>query len=178
MTRTDHLLSRRRLLRVGVFGSAALAGAGLLGSLSGCSAEQSAAGFLHLRNSDLPMLRRLAPVLLEGTLPSTSMPRAVQGTLENLDLGLAHLPPAVSKQIQQLFDLLSLPLTRGPLTGIWGSWEQAQDADIQAFLQRWGNSPIALLRQGNVALQQMILMAWYGRQESWAHCGYPGPPVI
>jgi len=178
MTRTEHFISRRSLLRVGLFGSAALAGAGLLGSLAGCSAERPTAGFLYLRSSDLPMLRRLTPVLLEGALPSTSIPRAVQGTLESLDLGLAHLSPAVSKQVQQMFNLLSLPLTRGPLTGIWGSWEQAQDAEIHAFLRRWENSSIDLLRQGHVSLQQMVLMAWYGRPESWAHCGYPGPPSI
>ncbi|UNG18373.1 twin-arginine translocation pathway signal protein [Stutzerimonas zhaodongensis] len=178
MINTERPFSRRSLLRVGLFGSAALAGAGLIGSLSGCSAEQSAAGFVQLRESDLLMLRRLTPTILEGAVPESSMPDAVRGTLTSLDEGLAHLPPAVSKQVSQLFDLLSLPLTRGPLTGVWGGWEQAQDGEIQAFLQRWENSPIALLRQGHASLQQMILMAWYGRPESWRHCGYPGPPVI
>ncbi|MCF9006826.1 twin-arginine translocation pathway signal protein, partial [Pseudomonas carnis] len=23
-----------------------------------------------------------------------------------------------------------------------------------------------------------VIMAWYFRPESWAHCGYPGPPKI
>lgn len=178
MTSTERSFSRRSLLRVGLFGSAALAGAGLLGSLSGCRAERSAAGFTQLRDSDLPMLQRLTPVLLEGAVPESNMPSAVQGTLTNLDQGLAHLSPAVLKQVQQLFDLLSLTLTRGPLTGIWGAWDQAQDGEVQAFLQRWENSSVALLRQGHASLQQMILMAWYGRPESWRHCGYPGPPVI
>ncbi|MEL7557568.1 twin-arginine translocation pathway signal protein [Stutzerimonas chloritidismutans] len=178
MTSTERSFSRRSLLRVGLFGSAALAGAGLLGSLSGCRAEPSAAGFTQLRDSDLPMLQRLTPVLLEGAVPESSMPSALQGTLASLDQGLAHLSPAVLRQVQQLFDLLSLTVTRGPLTGIWGAWEQAQDGEVQAFLQRWENSPIALLRQGHASLQQMILMAWYGRPESWRHCGYPGPPVI
>jgi len=176
--RTAPSVTRRSLLKVGLFGSATLAGAGLLGSLSGCSAEHSAAGFAMLRDSDLPMLRRLIPIVLEGATPMSDTARAVAGTLASLDQGLAHLPPALSKQVQQLFDLLSLPLTRGPLTGIWGGWEQAQDTEIQAFLQRWENSSLALLRQGCASLQQMILMAWYGRAESWAHCGYPGPPSI
>ncbi|WP_019341857.1 hypothetical protein [Stutzerimonas stutzeri] len=178
MTSAERSFSRRSLLRVGLFGSAALASAGLLGSLAGCRAEQSAVGFIQLRDSDLPMLQRLTPVLLEGAVPESNMPSAVQGTLTSLDQGLAHLSPAVLKQVQQLFDLLSLTLTRGPLTGIWGTWEQAQDGEVQAFLQRWENSSVALLRQGHASLQQMILMAWYGRPESWRHCGYPGPPVI
>jgi len=178
MPRPAPSFTRRGLLKVGLFGSAALAGAGVLGSLSGCSAERPASGFMQLRDSDLPMLRRLIPVVLEGATSALVMARAAQGTLESLDLGLAHLPPAVARQVQQLFDLLSLPLTRGPLTGIWSGWEQAQDVDIQAFLQRWENSSLALLRQGCASLQQMILMAWYGRAESWQHCGYPGPPSI
>jgi hypothetical protein len=178
MTDSAKPVSRRSLLKVGLFGSMVLSAGGLLGSLSGCSADNAAAGFLQLRESDLPVLRRLTAALLEGAMAASEMPSAVRGTLASLDHGLAHLPPAVLRQVQQLFDLLSLSLTRGPLTGIWSSWEHAQDAEIQTFLQRWENSSIALLRQGHASLQQMILMAWYGRRESWAHCGYPGPPAI
>ena len=176
--RTAPSVTRRGLLKVGLFGSAVLAGAGVLGSLSSCNAERPAKGFMQLRDSDLPMLRRLIPVMLEGAIPGPDMARAVQGTLASLDQGLAHLPPAVGRQVQQLFDLLSLPITRGPLTGIWSGWEQAQAAEIHMFLQRWENSSLGLLRQGCASMQQMILMAWYGRVESWPHCGYPGPPRI
>lgn len=178
MTIDASALSRRGLLKVGLFGSAALATVGLLGSLSGCQAESTAEGFSVLRDSDLPMLRRLIPVVLEGAIDEARMPAAVQGTLQSLDQGLAHVPPALSRQVSQLFDLLSLPLTRGPLTGVWSGWEQAGDEAVAAFLKRWENSPIALLRQGHACLLQMIQMAWYGRPEAWEHCGYPGPPSI
>ena len=170
--------SRRGLLRVGLFGSATLAGAGLLGSLSGCSAEGPANGFIMLRDSDLPLLRRVTHVVLHGAVAEAKMPAAVQGTLHNLDQGLAHVSPALYCQVAQLFDLLALPVTRGPLTGIWSGWEQADGEAIEAFLERWENSSLALLRQGHAALLQMIQMAWYGRSESWQHCGYPGPPSI
>lgn len=178
MNDSGSTFSRRRLLQVGLFGSAALAGAGLLGTLSGCSAERAATGFVWLRDGDLPLLRRLARVMLDGATPPEKLAVSVQGTLASLDQGLAHLSPVVAKQVRQLFDLLSLPLTRGPLTGVWGSWEQARNAEVKAFLQRWENSSIDLLKQGHASLQQMILMAWYGRPESWAHCGYPGPPTV
>ena len=170
--------SRRGLLKVGLFGSAALASAGLLGSLSGCSAEGPANGFAMLRDSDLPLLRRVTQVVLQGAVPEAQMPAAVQGTLHNLDQGLAHVSPALHRQVAQLFDLLALPVTRGPLTGVWGRWEEAGDQAVGAFLQRWENSSLSLLRQGHAALLQMIQMAWYGRPESWQHCGYPGPPPI
>ncbi|WP_313085989.1 twin-arginine translocation pathway signal protein [Pseudomonas sp.] len=178
MTDSIPLISRRRLLRVGLFGSTLLAGAGLLGGLSGCTPEQPAQGFVLLRDSDLPMLRRVTAVMLAGATPEAALTDAVEATLTSLDGGLAYLSPAVAKQVGQLFDLLSLPLTRGPLTGIWGSWAHAGDAEVMAFLLRWENSPIDLLRQGRASLEQMVLMAWYGRPQAWAHCGYPGPPTV
>src|SRR3546814_5949284 len=95
------------------------------------------------------MLRRLTPLLLEGSTAPSDMPQAVQTTLVSLDLGLHHLSPALLSQVRQLFDVLSLPLTRGPLTGIWSGWEVASDDQTRAFLQRWQNSSLALLRQGD-----------------------------
>lgn len=66
-------------------------------------------------------------------------------------------------------------MTRGPLTGIRGGWENASAEDIQQLLTRWENSSLSLLRQGHSSLLQMVMMAWYSRPEAWAHCGYPGP---
>ncbi|MBM7062396.1 twin-arginine translocation pathway signal protein [Pseudomonas sp. UL073] len=171
-------LSRRGLLKVGLLGTAVLATAGLTASLSGCSASTPANGFTVLRDSDLPFLRALIPVMLTGAVKAEQLPQAVQGTLSSLDASLNHVSPALLKQTQQLFDLLALPVTRGPLTGVWGSWENASAADLQAFLNRWEHSSIGLLRQGHAALLQLVMMAWYGRPESWAHCGYPGPPTV
>jgi hypothetical protein len=77
------------------------------------------------------------------------------------------------KLTRQLFDVLSMPLTRGPLTGIWGSWEKPA-RQVTAFLQRWQDSSLNLLRMGHASLLQLVQMAWYERPESWAACGYPG----
>jgi hypothetical protein len=171
-------LSRRSLLRVGLLGSAFLAGAGLTASLSGCSASRPHAGFAVIRSSDLAFLQALIPVMLEGAIAPEKMPQAVAGTLESLDYSLNHLSPAMLKLTVQLFDVLALPLTRGPLTGVWSSWQHASPADVQAFLERWQNSSIGLLKMGHASLLQLVMMSWYGRAESWAHCGYPGPPTV
>ncbi|MBO3278272.1 twin-arginine translocation pathway signal protein [Pseudomonas schmalbachii] len=171
-------LSRRGVLKVGLLGGAFLATAGVTASLSGCTADTPAQGLRIVRQSDLPFLRALIPVLLAGAVPAERMADAVQGTLQSLDYSLDRLSPEMLKLTRQLFDVLALPLTRGPLTGIWGGWEKAGAEDVQNFLQRWENSSISLLRLGHCSLQQMVLMAWYGRPESWVHCGYPGPPKI
>jgi hypothetical protein len=106
------------------------------------------------------------------------MPAAVSATIENLDYSLSHLSPEMLKLTVQLFDVLALPLTRGPLTGVWGSWQNASAADVRNFLERWQNSPIGLLKMGHASLLQLVMMSWYSRTESWAHCGYPGPPTV
>lgn len=171
-------LSRRGLLKFSLGATAFLATAGLGASLSGCSSSVTANGFAALRDGDLLFLRTLIPVMLEGAVTSEKMPGAVDGTLKSLDYSLDHLSPEMLKLTRQLFDVLGMAVTRGPLTGIWGSWENAGPEAMRHFLERWQNSSLSLLRMGHSSLQQMVMMAWYTRAESWAHCGYPGPPNV
>lgn len=171
-------LSRRGLLKFSLGATAFLATAGLGASLSGCSSSVPANGFVTLRSGDLLFSRALIPVMLEGAVTAERMPEAVEGTLKSLDYNLAHLSPEMLKLTRQLFDVLGMAVTRGPLTGIWGSWENASADDTRQFLNRWENSSLSLLRMGHSSLLQLVMMAWYGRKESWAHCGYPGPPTV
>jgi len=167
-------LSRRGLLKFSLGASAFLATAGLGASLSGCSAQTPANDFITLRQGDLPILRALIPVVLAGTTAAENL----EAVLHRLDNKLASLSPAMLKLTLQLFDVLALPITRGPLTGIWGGWDNASAEHIQAFLLRWENSSLNLLQMGHASLLQLLQMAWYEMPESWAHCGYPGPPKI
>ena len=167
-------LSRRGLLKFSLGASAFLATAGLGASLAGCSAQSPAHGFIALRQNDLAIVQALIPVVLAGTEAADSG----AALLHRLDNKLAALSPAMLKLTRQLFDVLAMALTRGPLTGIWGGWDNASSAQIQAFLQRWQDSSLNLLRMGHASLLQLLHMAWYELPESWAHCGYPGPPKV
>jgi len=171
-------LSRRGLLKFSLGASAFLASAGLGASLSGCSSSIPADGFVMLRSGDLLFLRALIPVMLDGAVVAGKIPMAVDQTLHCLDNSLNHLSPEMLKLTRQLFDVLGMAVTRGPLTGIWGSWENASADEIRHFLDRWENSSLSLLRMGHSSLLQLVMMAWYSRTESWAHCGYPGPPTV
>jgi hypothetical protein len=171
-------LSRRGLLKFSLGASAFLATAGLGASLSGCSSSNPASGFAILRSGDLLFLRAVIPVMLDGAVTIEKIPAAVAETLHCLDNGLNHLSPEMLKLTRQLFDVLGMSITRGPLTGIWGSWESASSEHIRHFLDRWENSSLSLLRMGHSSLLQMVMMAWYSRAQSWAHCGYPGPPTV
>lgn len=161
-------MHRRDLLRFSLGASIFLSATGLVG----CTAQTSAQGFQLLRDDDLPLLRALIPVVLAGTQAAETW------VLHSLDHKLAALSPEMLKLTRQLFDVLSLPLTRGPLTGVWGAWEQASPTQVTAFLQRWQDSSLNLLRMGHASLLQLLQMAWYERPESWAACCYPGPPKI
>ncbi|WP_339488788.1 twin-arginine translocation signal domain-containing protein [Pseudomonas sp. EL_65y_Pfl2_R95] len=171
-------LSRRGFLKTGLMGTALLATAGLTATLSGCSASTPAQGFRVLRTADVALLSVIIPVIIEGSAPPANMPQAVKGTLQSLDNSLSYLSPELLKLTVQLFDVLASPLTRGPLTGVWGSWENASTQDVRHFLERWQNSSIGLLKMGYDSLIKLVLMSWYSRPESWAHCGYPGPPTV
>jgi hypothetical protein len=169
-------LSRRGLLKVGLLGTAFLGTAGLTATLTGCSSETPKAGYAVLRESDLPLFHALIPAVLAGAVPAEKMTQAVETTLEYLDYSLNHLSPEMLKLTVQLFDVLALPITRGPLTGIWGSWQNASSDDVVHFLKRWENSSISLLKMGHASILQLILMSWYSNPDAWDHCGYPGPP--
>ncbi|MBB2496898.1 twin-arginine translocation pathway signal protein [Aquipseudomonas ullengensis] len=169
-------LSRRSLLKVGLFGTAVLATAGVTASLSGCSSATPASGYAVLRLSDLPFLRALIPVVLEGAVPADAMAATIEATLKGMDRSLHAVSPELLKLTQQLFDVLGMAVTRGPLTGIWGAWDNASREDVLHFLERWQNSSLNLLRMGHTSLLQMVQMAWYAQPASWGHCGYPGPP--
>lgn len=62
------LLSRRGFLKVGLLGAAFLATAGVAASLSNCSASGPASGLAVLRETDMPFLRAVLPVLLEDSV--------------------------------------------------------------------------------------------------------------
>jgi hypothetical protein len=171
-------LSRRGALKLGLGATLFLSSAGITASLSGCSSEGAAPSFSILRASDLPFLRALIPVVLDGALSANASDDPVSLTLSALDSGLAHLSPEMLKLTRQLFDVLAMSITRGPLTGVWGPWETAAPEQVRHFLDRWEGSSLNLLRQGHSSLLQLVLMAWYSRPQSWGHCGYPGPPAI
>lgn len=161
-------MQRRDLLKFGFAASLLLSAT----SLVGCTEQAPSGGYQVLREGDLPLLQALIPVVLAGTAATPDV------VLRSLDGKLAALSPAMLTLTRQLFDVLTLPLTRGPLTGVWGSWGDASGAQVGGFLERWRTSSLDLLRQGHASLLQLLLMAWYERPQAWAACGYPGPPKV
>ncbi|PKM29472.1 MAG: twin-arginine translocation pathway signal protein [Gammaproteobacteria bacterium HGW-Gammaproteobacteria-11] len=174
---TSAQLSRRELLKLSLGASLALSTVGVTATLSGCSSSQPGRDMLVLRDTDLPIIAAIMPVLV-GPHPALNDPANLQNAIRQLDTTLGWASTAVQKNVHELLDMLAMAITRGPLTGIWGSWETASSAQVLAFLQRWRDSRLDMLRQGHSALTQLLLMAWYATPASWDAAGYPGPPAI
>src|SRR5690606_1857189 len=132
-TMTAPALSRRSLLKVGLLGGAMLATAGVTVALVDRFSAAPAEGYLALRSADLPILSALAPVMLEGSGAPERQPEAAGLTVRALDRQLPRLSPEMLKLTRQLLAVLALPVTRGPLAGIWGSWESATHEALRNF---------------------------------------------
>ncbi|SDU37854.1 hypothetical protein [Halopseudomonas salegens] len=172
---TQARLSRRELLKLGAGASLVLTTVGVTATLTRCSSSDPATDYQVLRSNDLVILGVILPALI-GAHPA--MPAQVPAALRQLDWSLSYMSTQIHQDLYEMLDLLNMGVTRGPMTGIWGSWEKAQPEQVAHFLQRWRDSRLALLRQGHNALTQLLLMAWYALPATWDSIEYPGPPAI
>lgn len=172
-------MDRRNFLKLGLASSVVLSGVGLTATLTGCSERLPAnTGWNVLREQDRVFLRRIAPVMLSGALPADDLARAqgIESMLRYLDTAIHNLGPHNEKQITDLFMLVDMRITRGLATGVWSTWQDASDADIEQFLNRWRDSSISLLRLAYNALNKLMAATWYGQPTAWSAAHYPGPP--
>ncbi|MDP2229269.1 MAG: hypothetical protein Q8J78_17530, partial [Moraxellaceae bacterium] len=103
--------------------------------------------------------------------------KQIEATIRSLDAFLVTTSVPGQKQILQLFDLLSMPLTRYSVVGLAQDWGKSSAEEIEAFLDAWSKSRFELLRGGYLALSQLIGMSWYMQPESWVAIGYQ-PPLV
>ena len=176
------ILSRRELIKTGIAGAAVLA-------LANCARSNAPAqppfddpsySYKVLSAGDRSTMAAIGAALLAGALPAEAAAHATAlvQVVRGVDIAAASLPPAPQGELQQLFVLLSFPVTRGLAAGIWSSWDDASPADVAKFLESWRFSGVMLLRTGYQALHTIVMASWYGNGASWATIGYPGPPSL
>jgi hypothetical protein len=102
----------------------------------------------------------------------------LQELVAGVEKAIAGLPPAMRKEVDQLFSLLSFAPSRALIAGVWSPWHEASPASIGVFLDRWRDSRLALLRSAYGALHQLLFAAWYGNSNAWPAIGYAGPPSL
>lgn len=189
-SRSDVALSRRALLKaglkVGMAGSLLLAGGGLV---QGCSSSaqrepvtvyrnQNPITLQFLRQPDVVLLSAIIPAVLAGNFPAA--PAEQQRVLTNVLIGLDDFLGATSaythQQVHQLFDLLSMKVSRGLLTGVWADWSAVDTDEVERFLRRWQHSRFNTFRQGYQLLTQLPTLVYYAQPPHWTPAIYPGPP--
>jgi len=171
------MISRRTFITTGVLGAAALATAHWL------RGPHSPPGDASLRTLDADaqaIMGAIVPVLLAGALPiaAEARRRAIAETVRGVDIAVAGLSPNAQDELRQLFALLALPPARLAIARVIGPWDEASEADVRAFLDRFRGSSLTLLRSAYGALHQLTFAAWYGNPASWPRIGYPGPPEL
>lgn len=171
-------MNRRDFLKLGAASSAALTATALTASLTGCSESMPVnSDWLVLREQDRIMLAAIAPVMLKGSLPTEPQAKqqGIDTMLKYMDVGISKLGPHNSKQISDLFTLLNFGLSRGLTTGVWSKWENASEAEIENFLNRWRESSVGLFTLGYNGLNKLMCATWFGQSGAWQNVGYAGP---
>ena len=163
-------VSRRSFLKVGLFGAITLAAAG---GLYRALKSPTPLNRFALDGEARLALTAIVGAMLHGAIPATSAAteQAIAHTLE----GIAGLPLATQKEIQDLIGLLTLGPARRFLAGVPDDWAAAKREDVIAFLQSWRLHRFMMLQSAYHALHDLIIGGWYADESTWAAINYPGP---
>jgi hypothetical protein len=95
-----------------------------------------------------------------------------------VDALMSTLHPRVSGEFRQLLRVFENAMTGlftiGSPTTFTGSAPHDQDRRLNA----WRHSRIDLFRSGYQAIKRLAHATYYASPETYAHVGYPGPPVV
>ncbi len=173
-------VSRRGLLRAGLFGTAAVWAGGFLA----CGPERAAGPGVAPRRVNLSpageeILRAITPIVLAGLLPAVGPVResALETGLASIDEYIAHLSSPLQGEVRDLFGTLDLWPVRLLLTRSFLRWGDVPPEGIESFLLSARRSRIFLLRRIYAFLQSLVVLSFFDQRLAWKNVGYPGPPI-
>lgn len=179
MQHSHTMIARRRtLLKLGVAGAAVLAVAGGGLALLWQPGLDVQAG--RLTPAGRAVFEALARAILDGSLPQDASSRraALAAHLDRVDAAIAAFPPAVRGELADLLGLLATTPGRLAFAGLGPEWDDASVAQVQAVLEDWRTSSLALRQQAYHALRELTNAAYYADASAWRTLGYPGPSNI
>lgn len=175
-TASATVLHRRDFLKLSAGSLALLSAASLTATLAGCAKQVAPAdGYAFLRPADLLLFTAITPAVLGSTLPLDDRAAHITRVLKGVDATAARVLLPTQTALYKLFDLLNTGLTRRLTTGVSQPWEEADPAQVQAFLLRWQTSSIGLFNAGYRGLTKFVTGAWLGTDAGLKAAGYPGP---
>ena len=170
-------MKRRTFIATGIVGALALATAGWL---RGPHAPATGVPRRALDADGEAIFAAVAPILLEGALPSDKAARAaaMTSTMTGIDTAIAGLSPDAQAELRQLVALLALPPVRYGIARVSEAWPSASPAEVRRFLDHCRASRFTLMRAAYDALHALTFASWYGNADAWTAIGYPGPPTL
>lgn len=170
-----HVLSRRSFLRLGTWGTLAIATTSGV-ALTACSSAppKVSKGFSFLREGDLSLFSALIPVVLGDMIHSKNhnYQALVINILKNIDGACANLGNKAQTDIYKLLDLLDGKITRWLATGVYAGWPQATPQQVNNFLMRWQSSSISPFNAGYRILSKLVAVSYFSLPEAQQHTGY------
>ncbi len=168
------MMTRRTLLRRGIFGGALLA----LGSIGGLALWPTRT--LHRPRRALKVLDERGFAIVGAIAARTvGSPHADPVEIAHgVDNELTYASPESQNEIKQLL-LLFESAAAGLIFDARVRPFSHLGADEQdAVLNAWRFSRLAVRRSGYTALRKATQAAYYASPSCWAEVGYPGPPQI
>jgi hypothetical protein len=110
--------------------------------------------------------------------PSPEREAMLAKYLDNLEALINSLPKAKRDQISLLAGLLSNAPTRWMTSGMWTSWADATDEQVQQALTHLQTSDSMVPNISFVAARALTCMAYFTIPDYWSRVGYPGPMAI
>lgn len=89
----------------------------------------------------------------------------------------AHAEDA-QKDFRRLLALFDNALAGFLLCGTIAPFSRLPVEDRRAFLTKWENHRLAVLRSGFVALKRTTMSCYYSHERTWPGIKYPGPPEL
>lgn len=170
------MLTRRSIIKRGIFGGAllALAGAGGLALRRGAGVALPAGGLKVLGAREYAVLSAVARRLVVPK-PGAPTPDAL-GVAAECDRVLERADETTQVELRQLLVLFENALAGFLLSGRITPFTRLEPEAQDAVLHEWMTSRLVLRRTGYQALRALVTAVYYGDPKTWPSVGYGGPP--
>jgi hypothetical protein len=179
---SPHSLDRRSLLKKGLVGGVLLAVAGPVALLSRSTSQARHPS--HPLRALTPAEYAIFAAVAARLSPGDDDKAATWPSAESLDVAgkldalLARLHPAAIKDFRQLLHVFENALTGLASAGVPRTFTRSSPSEQDARLEAWRHSRVALFRSGYQAMKRLGHAIYFSSPETYAHFGYPGPPVV
>lgn len=173
---SESRVRRRTFLKVGAAGGAAVvAGGAGLALWPGAKVPLPAAGLKVLSPSEFAtvsaIVERICPAMGEGAPGATALNMA-----EAIDAELAGMDESLVGEIKALLQVFESGLVGALFGERVRPFTRLSPAAQDEVLTAWRDSSVGVRRTGFRLLKSLTAALYYGRSETWARIGYPGPP--